>query len=209
MLKNLSLVFILFLILAANANSKDKTHANEILPLKEGNWWRYSAIEYADTGKVVQDSAIISIGSRKKFGNQLWYTIELKSRESSSDIEIYGINKSDGFWLMPGALELGTNELISIHFFKYPTAADEKNIMNMGDQNVIIYTRQTDVKVEVPAGTFICIEYYAEMEGGIHFYACPGVGLIKMEGSEQIMGNGNDRKPGKKFALELMEYNVK
>lgn len=218
MLRKLSLVIILILILTGNFYSKNKSPTKEILPLKEGNWWRYSVIYYADTGKVVQDSALIAIGSRKEFGNQSWFTIDLKSPEDSIDneiqnenaeIEIYGINENDGFWLRPGAMELGTNEMFSMHLFKYPTATDEKSIMNMGGQEAIIYTRQIDVKVEVPAGTFNCIEYYSEMEIGIHFYVCPGIGLIKMEGVEQIMGTGNDRKPGKKYALELMEYNVK
>jgi hypothetical protein len=161
--------FVVFMLTSCKKDNPvdSSPSVKQIWPLKPGNTWAFSTIEYDTTGAVTQSgSGAFVVTTDTIVGGETWYHI------SSSGTTFY-TNRSDGFWVMSNS----TFGLFQGLLFKYPVSAGDS--WNCGGDQ--IFLQSADTLITVPAGTFHCYEYrllYNSEPMSDYYYYCPGVGII-------------------------------
>lgn len=178
----LQIAFLLFSGCDKNDNINEK---GEIIPLKVGNYWIYSNQYFRSSDIESIDSAVsitYKIHKNVKLQNKYYFIFGFAS---TSDI---GVNDKEGFWAKGGDIfeDISLNERIpdSLELlFKYPTQVGDKwfGHFNIFFSDTLI-TKNLNVSVQVPAGTFNCVHYQfknLEKYPKSGFFVSPGTGMIK------------------------------
>ena len=165
------LLMALFLLNITDVFAEDKAG---IIPLTVGNYWKFK-----DQNGVVEYARILE---KKKYNGEIWY----KYREMSDDDIFYVQNSEKG--QMEIDFVTGEQQLV----LPYPV---EKETVYY--QYEVKTSVTPDVKVTVPAGTFITYKYDFSVdypEDPVIAWMAPGIGPVKLlfEGS----------------LSELIEYNL-
>jgi hypothetical protein len=158
--------FVVFMLTSCKKDNPvdSSPSVKQIWPLKPGNTWAFSTIEYDTTGAVTQSgSGALVVTTDTIVGGETWYHIP----GVGSGWPMFYTNRSDGFWGMSNS----TSGLFKGLFFKYPVSAGDS--WNFGDQ--YIFLQSADTSITVPAGTYHCYKYRVSMDD---YYFCPGVGII-------------------------------
>jgi hypothetical protein len=193
-MKNILLILSILIISSCKKenNPIDNGISQETIPTKIGNQWLSSITRYDTSG------AILSIGndtiwiSRDTTIQGIKYFTFLEgqfipeSRNGNvSRIHLYDArNTSSGFvkWDSPG----------EVIIYKYPSQIGES------------YVYALDTSITVPAGTFKCVCYKAELgEFTTLSFICPGIGFVK---SEIYFSSVNSLKSYRQAVVELMTY---
>jgi len=159
--------FLIFFITSCKKDNPvdSSPSVKQIWPLKQGNTWAFSTIEYDTAGVVTHSgSGTFVVTTDTIVTGETWYHIT----GGGSGESMFYTNRSDGLWVMSNS----TTGIFRGLFFKYPVSTGDS--WNLGGDPMFL--QSADTLITVPAGTFHCYEYRLSMSD--YYYFCPGVGFI-------------------------------
>ncbi len=143
-----------------------------LINLNIPTWFVTDVVEYNTSGGIINAyETITTIYSDTLIGDSTWMVLE----DASSSSHQYAVNRDNGVWYWSDTLS--PPEALAL---KYPATAGE----NYPFYEATITVVSTNASVTVPAGTFSCYYYEANVPiiGTIaKFWCAPNIGIIKAE----------------------------
>ncbi|MFA5832592.1 MAG: hypothetical protein WDA22_03840 [Bacteroidota bacterium] len=186
--------FVVFVLPSCEKDNPVDTSPSvkQIWPLKPGNTWAFSTVEYDTTGTVIKSGfGSFVVTTDTIVSGETWYHIT----GTGSGGTMFYTNRSEGLWVMSNS----TSGLFQGLFFKYPVNAGDNWSLG-GDP---MFLQSADTVITVPAGTFHCYEYRLSMID--YYYFCPGVGII----SEDSYSSTNSGRRYLKERLSITSFTLK
>jgi len=183
--------FAIFMLTSCKKDNPVDTSPSvtQIWPLKPGNTWAFSTIEYDTTGSVIHsESGAFVVTTDTIVAGETWYHI-------TGAGSMFYTNRSDGLWVMSNS----TSGLFQGLFFKYPGSAGDS--WNLGEDQMFL--QSADTLITVPAGSFHCYEYRLSMID--YYYYCPGIGFI----AEDSYSSTNSGRRYLKERLRITSFTFK
>ncbi len=206
----------LFLYVATSAGPGKET--GEVLPLKDGNWWKYRI--------TLEDSTnyccFLNVKDGKKEDSGNWFSLFFITVNDEQDTKRYYpldpeepqligevANQTGGLYIQN--TQIITNKTFNI--FKYPTFPGDTNAVAInktggyGGGNCII-TLKVDEKVVCNNKTFNCIVYDIQVSQNFRIYVCPRVGIVKLTGYYRSGSKNKNNENNPDFLVELIDYKI-
>jgi hypothetical protein len=163
------------LLISCDKESDEKrsnTQNENLIPLKINNSWTYNEINYDSFGNILNVYPVTF---------KVLYDTILDSKKCFTTNFLNDISNNTYTYLSDGlyrAYDFGTYIM-----YKYPAQNNDSFMIGLQVKYI-----KTNVQVVVPAGKFLCYNYYYYLkyyynskEIRINDYLCPGIGLIKSE----------------------------
>ena len=171
--RSFAVLLTVFSILADDPSKKAG-----LIPLSVGNYWLIEQKTYEDDDNTAKiDTLKLSITASVNDPSEKLFYYTWEEINWISDLVA---NKPDGLYLFGQASLTNINLYTSPYLWlKYPCDIGEKFY---DPQNGIEYTVTDKLNIEVPAGSFDCIEYSSKNKINnteMKLYFSPGIGYIK------------------------------
>jgi len=143
-----------------------------LINLNIPTWFVTDVVEYNTSGAIIDEyETITTIYADTLIGDSVWMVLD----DVSSSNNAYAVNRSDGVWYWSDTLS--PPEALAL---KYPATAGQSYPFYEATITVV----STSASVTVPAGTFSCYYYEANVPiiGTIaKFWVAPNIGIIQAE----------------------------
>ncbi len=144
-------IFIAIFISNCSDNATNPTESKGIWPLKVGNYWKYSKINYDESGSITKtDSIGISVLKDTIFNNQtLYYLI------NNGEVMVL-VKRNDGIY-MYNPMDLSQSGLL----LKFPCLEGE-SFFNINEDTMTFVSKDFDYQFKF--GNYKCYQYLMERE---------------------------------------------
>lgn len=211
MIRNILILRVAFLVFVCYLASGNEP-TEEIIPLKEGNWWKYSIV-ISRGGRVYKsDTLTLRIESKKEIHDSYWYKFSINTNLQfiQNMSNMYISNKADGLWLL-NFIDSLVQAQHSILLFQYPTfIGDENNRINKQHDIVLKTINIFKTTLTVADGEYSCVEYLTTGVEDTHYFTCPGIGLVKLTENAMKKAEGSNKaeKSDRSVIITLIDYKI-
>lgn len=150
-------------------------NSQELIPLKQGNSWKYSAVKTVNGNTEETDTVISVVGQPVVYNNKQWFHLNelgdeyIVRNDENGQYELDTLNTNEN------------SDFAEVLMFKNPKGLKENSYFAY---DIIKVTVDADTHlIKTSIGDFTCIKYtLIPQEAGdgevIEFYIAPGVGVI-------------------------------